>query len=87
MYTDVDVDTGKYGNAVAWNDLTNYMYFFDEVTDYNDTELTNEIWSVMFGFYDEFGYDIDTLTDDEIAPYIDEVIQIAEANGAEVQFW
>ena len=87
MYTDVDVDTGKYGNAVAWNDLTNYMYFFDEVTDYNDTELTNKIWSVMFGFYDEFGYDIDTLTDDEIAPYIDEVIQIAEANGAEVQFW
>ena len=87
MYTDVDVDTGKYGNAVAWNDLANYMYFFDEVTDYNDTELTNKIWSVMFGFYDKFGYDIDNLTDDEIAPYIDEVIQIAEAYGAEVQFW
>lgn len=29
----------------------------------------------------------DTATDREAAPYVDEVIQTAEANGAELQIW
>lgn len=31
--------------------------------------------------------DVDTATDREAAPYVDEVIQTAEANGAELQIW
>ena len=30
---------------------------------------------------------VDTATDREAAPYVDEVIQTAEANGAELQIW
>lgn len=33
------------------------------------------------------GDDEDTATDREAAPYVDEVIQTAEANGAELQIW
>lgn len=86
MYTDIYEDTGRYGNAVAWVDFVNYLYFYDEVTNY--CAITDRIMGfqeIEFDFDDE--YDMDTVTDIQAASYVDEVIQTAEANGAELQIW
>lgn len=32
-------------------------------------------------------FDIETLTDEDAGVYVDRVIQMAEANGAEIQIW
>ena len=44
-----------------------------------------EFQEIEFDFDDE--YDMDTVTDIQAASYVDEVIQTAEANGAELQIW
>ena len=86
MYTDIYEDTGRYGNAVAWVDFVNYLYFYDEVTNYCAiTDRIMEFQEIEFDFDDE--YDMDTVTDIQAASYVDEVIQTAEANGAELQIW
>ncbi len=86
MYTDIYEDTGRYGNAVAWVDFVNYLYFYDEVTNYCAiTDRIMEFQEIEFDFDDE--YDTDTVTDIQAASYVDEVIQTAEANGAELQIW
>lgn len=86
MYTDIYEDTGRYGNAVAWVDFVNYLYFYDEVTNYCAiTDRIMEFQEIEFDFDDE--YDMDTVTDIQATSYVDEVIQTAEANGAELQIW
>lgn len=86
MYTDIYEDTGRYGNAVAWVDFVNYLYFYDEVTNYCAiTDRIMEFQEIEFDFDDE--YDMDTVTDIQAASYVDEVIKTAEANGAELQIW
>lgn len=86
MYTDIYEDTGRYGNAVAWVDFVNYLYFYDEVTNYCAiTDRIMEFQEIEFDFDDE--YDTDTVTDIQAAFYVDEIIQTAEANGAELQIW
>lgn len=86
MHTDIYEDTGRYGNAVAWVDFVNYLYFYDEVTNYCAiADRIMEFQEIEFDFDDE--YDMDTVTDIQAASYVDEVIQTAEANGAELQIW
>ena len=86
VYTDIYEDTGRYGNAVAWVDFVNYLYFYDEVTNYCAiTDTIMEFQEIESDFDDE--YDMDTVTDIQAASYVDEVIQTAEANGAELQIW
>lgn len=80
MYTDVYVYSGKYSNLDAWDQFTQYIAFYDEVVDY-DTERAPapELYDVYYA------YDPDT--EEEAGQCVDEVIQIAEESGAEIQFY
>lgn len=59
-----------------------YLKFYDEATYYMAVEGMiqdlHEIW---------YDFDIETLTDEDAGVYVDRVIQMAEANGAEIQIW
>ena len=79
-YTDVYEYSGKYSNQVAWERFTEYMVFYDEVVDYN-----NELAPAP-ALYDVY-YAYDPATEEEAALCVDDVIQIAEENGAEIQIW
>lgn len=79
MYTDVYEYSGKYSNQVAWERFTEYMVFYDEVVDYN-----NEL-ALAPALYDVY-YAYDPATEEEAALCVDDVIQIAEENGAQIQF-
>ena len=86
MYTDIYEDTGRYGNATALYDFVKYMSFYDEITSYYDSApMSQAFHDVILSMEDQI--DVDTATDREAAPYVDEVIQTAEANGAELQIW
>lgn len=86
MYTDIYEDTGRYGNATALYDFVNYMNFYDAITSYYDPDpMSQAFHDVILSMEDQIY--VDTATDREAAPYVDEVIQIAEANGAEWQGW
>ena len=80
MYTDVYVYSGKYSNLDAGDQFTRYIAFYDEVVDY-DTERAPapELYDVYYA------YDPDT--EEEAGQCVDEVIQIAEESGAEIQFY
>ena len=78
--TDVYEYSGKYSNQVAWERFTEYMVFYDEVVDYN-----NELAPAP-ALYDVY-YAYDPATEEEAALCVDDVIQIAEENGAEIQIW
>ena len=80
LYTDVNEYSGKYSNQVAWERFTEYMVFYDEVVDYN-----NELAPAP-ALYDVY-YAYDPATEEEAALCVDDVIQIAEENGAEIQIW
>ena len=80
LYTDVYEYSGKYSNQVAWERFTEYMVFYDEVVDYN-----NEL-ALAPALYDVY-YAYDPATEEEAALCVDDVIQIAEENGAEIQIW
>lgn len=80
LYTDVYEHSGKYSNQVAWERFTEYMVFYDEVVDYN-----NELAPAP-ALYDVY-YTYDPATEEEAALCVDDVIQIAEENGAEIQIW
>ncbi len=80
MYTDVYEYSGKYSNLDAWNRFTQYIAFYDEVVDYN-----NELAPAP-GLYDVY-YAYDPDTEEEAGQCVDEVIQIAEESGAEIQFY
>lgn len=86
MYTDTYEDTGRYGNATALYDFVKYMSFYDEITSYYDpAPMSQAFHDVILSMEDQIY--VDTATDREAAPYVDEVIQTAEANGAELQIW
>ena len=86
MYTDIYEDTGRYGNATALYDFVNYMNFYDAITSYYDPDpMSQAFHDVILSMEDQIY--VDTATDREAAPYVDEVIQTAEANGAELQIW
>lgn len=86
MYTDIYEDTGRYGNATALDDFVKYMSFYDEITSYYDpAPMSQAFHDVILSMEDQIY--VDTATDREAAPYVDEVIQTAEANGAELQIW
>lgn len=86
MYTDIYEDTGRYGNATALYDFVKYMSFYDEITSYYDpAPMSQAFHDVILSMEDQIY--VDTVTDREAAPYVDEVIQTAEANGAELQIW
>ena len=80
LYTDVYEYSGKYSNQVAWERFTEYMVFYDEVVDYH-----NELAPAP-ALYDVY-YAYDPATEEEAALCVDDVIQIAEENGAEIQIW
>ena len=80
MYTDVYEYSGKYSNLDAWDQFTRYIAFYDEVVDYN-----NELAPAP-GLYDVY-YAYDPDTEEEAGQCVDEVIQIAEESGAEIQFY
>ena len=80
LYTDVYEYSGKYSNQVAWERFTEYMVFYDEVVDYS-----NELAPAP-ALYDVY-YAYDPATEEEAALCVDDVIQIAEENGAEIQIW
>lgn len=80
MYTDVYEYSGKYSNQVAWERFTEYMVFYDEVVDYNN-ELAPA--PALYDVYCAY----DPATEEEAALCVDDVIQIAEENGAEIQIW
>ena len=80
MYTDVYEYSGKYSNLDAWDRFTQYIAFYDEVVDYN-----NELAPAP-GLYDVY-YAYDPATEEEAGQCVDEVIQIAEESGAEIQFY
>ena len=80
LYTDVYEYSGKYSNQVAWERFTEYMVFYDEVVDYN-----NELAPAP-ALYDAY-YAYDPATEEEAALCVDDVIQIAEESGAEIQIW
>ncbi len=80
MYTDVYVYSGKYSNLDAWDQFTRYIAFYDEVVDYdNERAPAPELYDVYYA------YDPDT--EEEAGQCMDEVIQIAEESGAEIQFY
>lgn len=86
MYTDIYEDTGRYGNATALYDFVKYMSFYDEITSYYDpAPMSQAFHDVILSMEDQIY--VDTATDREAAPYVDEIIQTAEANGAELQIW
>ena len=86
MYTDIYEDTGRYGNATVLYDFVKYMSFYDEITSYYDpAPMSQAFHDVILSMEDQIY--VDTATDREAAPYVDEVIQTAEANGAELQIW
>ena len=82
MYTDVYEYSGKYSNLDALSRFIEYLKFYDEATYYMEVEGMiqdlHEIW---------YDFDIETLTDEDAGVYVDRVIQMAEANGAEIQTW
>lgn len=82
MYTDVYEYSGKYSNLDALSRFIEYLKFYDEATYYMAVEGMiqglHEIW---------YDFDIETLTDEDAGVYVDRVIQMAEANGAEIQIW
>lgn len=82
MYTDVYEYSGKYGNLDALSRFVDYLKFYDEATYYMSVEGViqdlHEVW---------YDFDIETLTDEDAGVYVDRVIQIAENNGAEIQFY
>lgn len=82
MYTDVYEYSGKYSNLDALSRFIEYLKFYDEATDYMEVEGMiqdlHEIW---------YDFDIETLTEEDAGVYVDRVIQMAEANGAEIQIW
>ena len=80
MYTDVYEYSGKYSNLSAGERFTKYIAFYDEVVDYN-----NELAPAP-GLYDVY-YAYDPATEEEAALCVDDVIQIAEESGAEIQIW
>ena len=80
MYTDVYEYSGKYSNLSAGERFTKYIAFYDEVVDYN-----NELAPAP-GLYDVY-YAYDPDTEEEAGQCVDEVIQIAEESGAEIQFY
>ena len=80
LHTDVYEYSGKYSNQVAWERFTEYMVFYDEVVDYN-----NELAPAP-ALYDVY-YAYDPVTEEEAALCVDDVIQIAEESGAEIQIW
>lgn len=74
--------SGKYSNLDALSRFIEYLKFYDEATDYMEVEGMiqdlHEIW---------YDFDIETLTEEDAGVYVDRVIQMAEANGAEIQIW
>lgn len=80
--TDVYEYSGKYSNLDALSRFIEYLKFYDEATYYMEVEGMiqdlHEIW---------YDFDIETLTDEDAGVYVDRVIQMAEANGAEIQTW
>ena len=82
MYTDVYEYSGKYSNLDALSRFIEYLKFYDEATYYMEVEGMiqdlHEIW---------YDFDIETLTEEDAGVYVDRVIQMAEANGAEIQIW
>ena len=82
MYTDVYEYSGKYSNLDALSRFIEYLKFYDEATYYMEVEGRiqdlHEIW---------YDFDIETLTEEDAGVYVDRVIQMAEANGAEIQIW
>lgn len=54
------------------NEATYYMEVEGMIQD------LHEIW---------YDFDIETLTEEDAGVYVDRVIQMAEANGAEIQIW
>lgn len=80
LYTDVYEYSVKYSNQVAWERFTEYMVFYNEVVDYN-----NELAPAP-ALYDVY-YAYDPATEEEAALCVDDVIQIAEESGAEIQIW
>ena len=81
-HTDVYEYSGKYSNLDALSRFIEYLKFYDEATDYMEVEGMiqdlHEIW---------YDFDIETLTEEDAGVYVDRVIQMAEANGAEIQIW
>ena len=74
----------KYENSEL--DFVKYMSFYDEITSYYDpAPMSQAFHDVILSMEDQIY--VDTATDREAAPYVDEVIQTAEANGAELQIW
>lgn len=69
---------GKQITAYNWK--IEDMVFYDEVVDYN-----NELAPAP-ALYDVY-YAYDPATEEEAALCVDDVIQIAEENGAEIQIW
>lgn len=82
LLTDVYEYSGKYSNLDALSRFIEYLKFYDEATDYMEVEGMiqdlHEIW---------YDFDIETLTEEDAGVYVDRVIQMAEANGAEIQIW
>lgn len=78
LYTEVYEYSGKYSNQVAWERFTEYMIFYDEVVDYNN-ELALALYDVYYAYA--------PATEEEAALCVDDVIQIAEESGAEIQIW
>ena len=90
MYTDVEEDSGRYGDAVALEDFVNYMEFYSVVTSYSETGtetagMMHDFYNVLYGMEDRVY--LDTATDSEAAPFVEEVLRLAEAYGAEWQGW
>ena len=82
MYTDVDEYHWKYGALVGWNRFVTYLNFYNDVASANGLNLIPpEYYDVLYSVT------LDPTTDDEAEPYVNEVVDIAENNGAEIQIW
>ena len=82
MYTDVDEYHWKYGALVGWHEFVTYLNFYDDVASVNGLNLIpSEYYDVLYSVT------LDPTTDDEAEPYVNEVVDIAENNGAEIQIW
>ena len=83
--TAVSASAHKREKSYSWHALSRfieYLKFYDEATYYMEVEGMiqdlHEIW---------YDFDIETLTEEDAGVYVDRVIQMAEANGAEIQIW
>lgn len=49
----------------------------------------DEVYKEIVSRYENvwYDFDIETLTEEDAGVYVDRVIQMAEANGAEIQIW